>query len=72
MFGFIKETPQRRVLRTGMPLNCLTCGFDQFFERRAQLNTSVATFFGLDWTSPTGECCVCGRCGFIHWFLSAK
>jgi len=69
---FSKEEPKRVVLRTGAPLNCLTCGFDRFFERRAMLNTVGATFFGFDWLNAEGECCVCGRCGFIHWFLGAK
>lgn len=67
---FGKEQPERVVLRTGDVLTCTVCRFDQFFERKGQLNTSMAQFFKLAWTNPTAECWVCGRCGYVHWFLS--
>lgn len=66
---FEKEEPKRVVLRTGSDLACLVCGSDKFFKRQAQLNTAMASFLNFDWLNPTGECCVCGRCGYIHWFL---
>lgn len=67
---FGKEQPKHVELRSGDELRCTVCGFDRFFERKGQLNTSAASFFGLDWANPTAECWVCGRCGHIHWFLS--
>jgi hypothetical protein len=70
LFG--KEEPKAIVLRTGKQLACVICGFDRFYEREAQLNTPVATFFKFDWANATGECWVCGRCGYIHWFLGAQ
>src|SRR5687768_5815850 len=64
---FSKETPTRVQLRTGKELACLTCGFDRFFQRHAQLNSAVSTFFSLDWLDRTGDCVVYGQCGFVHW-----
>lgn len=69
LFG--KEEPARITLRTGEPLACTVCRADRFFERKGQLNTSVASFFGFDWANPTAECWVCSRCGYVHWFLGA-
>ncbi len=51
-------------------LHCEICGHDEFWQRKAQLNTSVATFFSLDWANPTANCYVCDGCGYIHWFLT--
>jgi hypothetical protein len=68
---FSKDVPKTIVLRTGKELRCVVCEFDRFFERKAQLNTPTASFFGFDWANATGECWVCGRCGYIHWFLGA-
>jgi hypothetical protein len=28
-----------------------------------------ASFFNLEWTSPTCTCLVCSACGYVHWFL---
>lgn len=53
----------------GQPLKCLVCTHDQFNRREAQLNTSGASFFNLDWLNRSGVCYVCARCGYIHWFL---
>jgi hypothetical protein len=39
------------------------------FKREAQLNTAAASFFNFDWTNPSGNCYVCAKCGYIHWFL---
>jgi hypothetical protein len=66
---FSKEEPKHLKLRTGERLDCKVCGFDRFFFRRGQLNTALATFFSLDWVDATAECWVCGRCGYVHWFL---
>ena len=67
---FLKEKPKRVLLRTQDELTCRVCDFDLFFERQGQLNTAVASFFNLDWTNATADCWVCGRCGYVHWFLS--
>jgi len=69
---FEKEQPKRVTIRTGATLVCQVCGCDQFFPRKGQLNTAVMTFLNLDWTNPTADCLVCGRCGYVHWFLGSK
>jgi hypothetical protein len=53
----------------GRQLKCLVCGHEEFWRREAQLNTTLATFFKLDWTNASANCFVCDRCGYIHWFL---
>ena len=63
--------------KEGKPLNirgnkikCTACGNDHFWHRKAQLNTSILTFFKLDWLNKEAECFICDQCGYIHWFLS--
>jgi hypothetical protein len=53
----------------GKPLRCLACQHDTFYQRRAQLHSGVATFFNIEWASPSCVCVVCSECGFVHWFL---
>jgi uncharacterized protein len=53
----------------GKDLKCLVCGYDKFYEREAQLNTSLATMFNVDAFNPSGTCVICGDCGYIHWFF---
>lgn len=50
-------------------LKCQICGFHEFDERIALLNTAGAVFAGLGWLDTRARCYVCQRCGFIHWFL---
>ena len=50
-------------------LRCLVCKHETFYQRTAQLHGGVATFFQLEWASPTATCIVCSECGYIHWFL---
>lgn len=59
----------RPVTIVGKPLQCVVCGHDHFAERKAQLNTRLATFFDFDWVNPQAECYICSRCGYVHWFL---
>jgi len=53
----------------GRALKCLVCGHDEFWKKAAQLNTAGASFLNLEWTSPSGICYLCARCGYIHWFM---
>jgi hypothetical protein len=53
----------------GRPLRCEICHNGTFWQRTAQLHGAVATFFNMEWTSPTARCLVCSNCGYIHWFL---
>jgi hypothetical protein len=69
LFGKKKPEP---VEIEGRPLLCEICGHDHFWRRKAQLNTSVATFFDLDWANSSAVCFVCDGCGYIHWFLPQR
>ena len=40
----------------GQPLRCEICHHTRFWQRQAQLNTAVATFFNFDWTNATATC----------------
>lgn len=51
------------------PLHCEICKKDRFYQREAQLNTAVASFFNVDWANSTATCYVCAGCGYVHWFL---
>ncbi|OYU56357.1 MAG: hypothetical protein CFE25_03710 [Chitinophagaceae bacterium BSSC1] len=53
----------------GKELVCPICSNNYFWTRSAQLNTSAATFFGLDWANRSATCFVCSECTHIHWFL---
>lgn len=69
MFG--KREPET-VEVVGRPLTCQVCHHDTFWRREAQLHTGVASFFNLEWASPTCICLVCSSCGFIHWFFPQR
>lgn len=56
----------------GRPLRCYVCEYDNFWHRNVQLNTGLATFFNFDWIDPSATCCICARCGHIHWFLPQR
>jgi len=69
LFG--KKEPESVEIE-GRPLHCEIRGHDLFWRRKAQLNTSVATFFDLDWANSSAVCFVCNGCGYIHWFLPKR
>lgn len=53
----------------GHDLSCPICSNNYFWTRKAQLNTSVASFFGMDWADRSATCFVCSECTYIFWFL---
>jgi hypothetical protein len=65
---FKKEAP-KQYEANGNQIICQMCRNDYFFVQRSQLNTSLATFFNLDWTNKEATCFVCSECRHIHWFL---
>ena len=64
-----KAKEQQTVQVKGHDLSCPVCANKYFWTRRAQLNTSVASFFGLDWANRSATCFVCSECTYIYWFL---
>ena len=70
--GLFAQEGAKQVTVQGAKLACQVCGCDRFFLTKGQLNTAMASFFGVDWTNPTAACYVCDQCGFVHWFLGPK
>lgn len=65
---FQKEEP-KQYESNGHQIICQVCKNDYFWARRSQLNTSLATFFNLDWMNHEATCFVCAECRHIQWFL---
>jgi len=58
-----------KVAVLGNALRCAVCGNDTFGERSSLLNTTMMTFFKLDWANKSATNFICSRCGYIFWFL---
>lgn len=65
---FKKNEPQT-VEIAGNSLCCPVCSNDVFWSKKAQLNSSVSSFFGLDWADKSATCFICSNCTHISWFL---
>lgn len=65
---FNKKEPET-INVAGHALHCPVCSGKLFWRREAQLNTSVASFFNLDWANKSATCFVCAECTHISWFL---
>ncbi len=48
---------------------CSHCGYSEFTEGSAQLNTAGMTFIGLDWANKSAYTLLCSNCGHIEWFM---
>lgn len=53
----------------GYKITCLVCGNNRFWFRKTLMNTRGATFLGFDWANREAGNYVCGRCGYVMWFL---
>ena len=53
----------------GKQLRCNVCGSATFWEQKVELPTSFLTFLSTEAWDGVAHCAVCGRCGFIHWFV---
>jgi hypothetical protein len=65
----LKQKEPQVVEVKGHALSCPICSNKKFWTRRPQLNTSIASFFGLDWANRSATCFVCSECTHISWFL---
>ena len=72
MSPFSKEEVPVKVHVHGKPLHCRICDNNQFYKRKAQLNTQLATFFKVDWWNRSAFCYVCSNCSHIDWFLGEQ
>lgn len=50
-------------------LTCRVCNHARFRHRRAQMHGALASFFNIEWTSPSADCYICTQCGYVHWFM---
>ena len=67
--GFFNKQKPQTVDVKGNALRCPVCNNDQFYTKRAQLNTALASFFNLDWANRSATCFICSNCTHISWFL---
>mgnify|MGYP006927631853 CR=1 FL=1 len=68
----LAKTEPQPIEVLGEALQCPVCRNRLFWTRQAQLNTSLATFFGLDWANQSATCFVCSNCTHILWFLGNR
>lgn len=68
--GVVLGAAGQEVEVAGVQLHCVVCRGAVFREQRAQLHSAMATFFDVEWLGPTATCCICARCGYIHWFAN--
>jgi hypothetical protein len=68
---FKKKEPQP-ILVQHKQLQCPVCQNQLFWAKRVQLNTSVATLFGLDWANRSAQCFICSECTYIFWFQGQR
>jgi hypothetical protein len=66
---YLKKKEPQTVEVSGVQLKCPICTNKLFWTRNAQLNTSVASFFGFDWANRSATCFVCSNCTHISWFF---
>lgn len=67
-----EETAPQTIEIKGNMLKCPVCSNGLFYTRKALLNTTVATFFNLDWANHNATCFVCSNCTHISWFLGEE
>jgi hypothetical protein len=70
---FRKETGRDReygpIVVQGRQLRCNVCAHDIFWAYQAQVHTPLMTFLDLEEWNRIADCAICGRCGFMHWFM---
>lgn len=57
-----------RYLAAGIVVTCPHCKDDVFEQRKAQFNTSFATFLNLDWLNKSAVVLICAKCGLAQWY----
>jgi ribosomal protein S27AE len=57
------------VMIEGQQLTCPVCAGTTFSSRESLLNTRGLTLFNIDWANKAATNYICGRCGYIYWFL---
>ncbi len=63
------KSPSTDVYIGSTRLTCRVCNNARFRHRRAQMHGALASFFNIEWTSPSADCYICTQCGYVHWFM---
>jgi len=69
MKAFKKKDPKSFEVH-GHVLQCPVCSNKTFWSRKVLLNSTISTFFQLDWTDRSATCFICSDCSYIFWFLA--
>lgn len=69
---FNNKGAAEKVTVAGKELICPICGHNQFFSRDTQLNTTMMTFFDLDWANANATNYICDNCGYMFWFFPVE
>lgn len=67
--GLFSEDKPKMMEVHSRQIKCVVCSNEYFYTREAQLNTSAASFFNIDWANKSATCLVCSECTHIMWFL---
>jgi hypothetical protein len=71
--GLFSGSPKPEpALVAGVSLRSEICKHERFYHRKSQVHGAVASFFDLEWLSPTADCYICAKCGYLHWFLDVS
>jgi len=46
------------------------CGGRTMLRGRGRVNTTLLTFFNLDWLNPSAHTLTCAECGHVDWFFA--
>ena len=65
---FLKKDEPQTVEVLGREFTCIVCNHNLFWLGRSQLNTTILTFFKLDWLNRTAAHVACANCGHMAWF----
>lgn len=53
----------------GREIPCPICGHRRFRMRKATMESGIAAWFDLEWTTPVAETYICLHCGHVMWFM---
>ncbi|MBN1198196.1 MAG: hypothetical protein JXA23_02510 [Bacteroidales bacterium] len=54
---------------SGHKLECPVCHHTKFTTRRTLMNTAGMTFLGIEWANREATNYICGKCGYVMWFM---
>lgn len=64
-----KSAPTFTAVAANRQVVCLHCRDQEFWQRRAKLNSAAAEFFDLGWASEESLVLTCSNCGYMSEFM---